>query len=70
MGLSARLYILLAGFKCWMRNEVTGQQENDLSKQKLLNENIKRRFLNLNYSYRNHKHHATSFCFYLMVKAD
>lgn len=36
MGLSARPYILLAGFKCWMGNEVTGQRENDLSKLKLL----------------------------------
>jgi len=36
MGLSARPYILLSGFKCWVGNEVTGQWENDLSKLELL----------------------------------
>lgn len=36
MGLSARLYMLLAGFKCWIRKELTGQKENGLRKLKLL----------------------------------
>lgn len=36
MGLSARLCVLLAGLKCLMGSEVIGQQENDLSKLKLL----------------------------------
>lgn len=42
MGLSARLCVLLAGLKCWMGNEVTGQQANDFSKLRLLERKYKK----------------------------